>query len=518
MIIEEGQRNAYVDLIKRHGSTHFANVPIGHFLFFLTIINVIGIYSFQKFYLHKWSRSGRSTTSRALVSTPEWWKLIIWNIIIIGLSFYKFKLSLLSVFIKRLGRFAYLLLPLDIFFAFKPNPLPNIYYLEYVFLHKWLSRVIVLLSVVHGIMFTVKWAVEHEFFKFFRLLNFLGVIAVIGWLMITIISLKPIRHRFYKAFFTTHLILAWISPFLLQFHARPGVTFYSFIIVILFIAQVITKIWKSKDEKLDIETSKGSDLIIIKFPNSFGDYLPSSHIRISEFQKINPLTYLLPTHPFTIASSPTDSTIKLIVKKTNFEIKPRFDYSISGPFPSLHSNFFKTAENVVLVAGGSGISYALGIYQNLQINNFTRVHLIWVLRNKADLWILNHFNVKKIDIFITSDISKTDADNEEGDNLLQLNDDDVDIDTDTDFDIELEDFGNDPFADFNSIGRSQRRDQLQKTIKYGRPNLRNYTNYIDQYVKANNWVISCGTKSLNNDCSKWAKFLEVKHHSEVYEL
>lgn len=503
-----------LELVRRHGSTHFANVKIGHFLFFITILNIIGIYLLTKIYISKWLRTGRSTTFRKLVSIPNYLKLIIWCVIIIGLSFYKFKPSTqLNVFIKRLGRFAYLLLPLDIFFAFKPNPLPNIYYLEFIFLHKWLSRIIVLLSFIHGLMFVIKWIQVDQFFKFFKILNFLGVIALFGFLIITLISLKPIRHRFYKWFFTTHLILAWISPFLLQYHARPGVTFYSFLIIILFITQIITKIWKSRNFKIEIITSKNSFLQIIKFPNEFGSkWLPSSHIRLSNYSKKNPLTYLLPTHPFTIASSPFETSIKLVVKKTNLTLFPNIQYSISDPYPSLHSNFFKTAENVLLIAGGSGISYSLGLYQNLVSNNSTNVTMIWILRNRADLWILDHFKIKKIDIFITSEISKTDDDYAGEDEQLLESLDTLDIEDDG---FELEDLNNDPFDDINEIDISH---GPMKTIKFGRPTLNQYANCVNQFDKANNWVISCGTKSLNNDCAKWADTLKVRFHSEIFEL
>lgn len=505
------QLQEHIDLVERHGDTHFANVKIGHFLFFLTLLNVLGLYILHKIYLTKWSKSGRSTTSRRLVSTPNYLKIIIWSVIVLALSFYKFKPSHLSVLIKRFGRFGYLLLPLDIFFALKPNPLPNIYYLQLVFMHKWTSRLIVLLSFIHGLMFTIKWAGDGEFSKIFNPLNFLGVVMLTGFIITIIISLKPIRHKFYKSFFTIHLIIAWLSPFVIQFHARPGVTPYSLLIVLLFIAQIITKIWKSKNTKIEINTSPGSYLQLIKFPNDFDAFLPGSHIRLSNYSKQHILSYLLPSHPFTISSLPNESSIKLVVKKTSLTLAPNIQYSIFGPFPSLHSNFFKTAENVLLIAGGSGISYSLGLYQNLMSNNSTNVTMIWILRNKSDLWILDHFNIKKIDIYITSDSQKTSDDydyGEEDEQLLENLDDDDDNDNDSGF--ELEDI--DPFNDSNEISRPA------KTLKFGRPNLNSYAGEVDQFDKANNWVISCGTKSLNNDCKKWAKSLNVRFHSEIYEL
>lgn len=351
-------------------------------------------------------------------------------------------------------------------------------------------------------MFTIRWAQGHEFFKFFRLLNFLGVIAFLGFFVITIVSLKPLRRRFYKVFFTTHLILAWISPILIQFHARPGVTIYTFIIVILFIAQIITKIWKSENTKIEIKTSAGSYLQLITIPNNFGYFLPAAHLRISNYSKQSILTYILPTHPFTISSLPGESSVKLIVKKTSLTLTSNTQYSISEPYPSLHSNFFKTAENVLLVAGGSGISYALGLYQSLASNNFTNMTLIWILRSKSDLWILDHFPIRKIDIYITSEAQKTDDDYAEAEQLL----DDLGND-----ELELQDI--DPFNDSNEA------DNVPiKTMKFGRPNLNLYAGCVNQFDKANNWVISCGTRSLNKDCSEWASSLKVRFHSEIYEL
>jgi hypothetical protein len=354
-------------------------------------------------------------------------------------------------------------------------------------------------------MFIITWIGASTFTKIFKILNLLGVFSISLFLLSTVVSLKPIRRRFYNIFFTTHLLIAWACVILLQFHARPGVTLYTFINVALFLLQILVKFYKSTDVAIDKKTSSGSTLEVITLPNVFQNVYPAgSHIRLS-YSKLNPLSYLLPSHPYTISSLPDENTIKLVVRKTKHELKTGQRISCFGPFPSIHENFFQTAENVILVAGGSGISYALGLYQQLLSNPSIGVSLIWILRSKADLWILDHFKVRKIDVFLTGGAITANEPlsllfEDEGEELLDGRDS-----------FEMDDF--DPFDDANELA-----DKPERSIKFGRPSFAQYSPLVSKADKANSWIISCGTASLNKDCRKWAEGLNVRFHSEIYEL
>lgn len=507
-----------LEILKRHGATHFANIRYGYALFAAILLHIAVLTVSKNAYLSKWLKTGRSTSSKRqyTILSNNYLVLSYYLVVLTALMFVNFHKSLIGVFIKRFGRFAFILLSVNIFLSLKPNPLPNIYYLQLMFLHKWISRIIILWSFFHSIGFVWKWSVEKRLYKVFATLNLCGLIGFIAFIVILIVTLKPIRTRFYKFFFTTHLILSWLVSVLIIFHARPNVNGYAFIVLVLFITQIITKFLKSKNINLTIKNSANSNLLIVSVPNIYlGDFLPGSHIRLN-YSKFNVLNYLLPSHPFTIASKPMDSTIKLVVKNSqNLNLSVENTYSIFGPFTSLSKNFFKTVENVILVSGGSGISYTLGLYQQLLENPSIKIKLIWILRNKSDLWILNEFNVKKIDIYLTTNESLNTSDIfNEGEQLLNdendFHHDDENYDFENDDDFELENL--DPFND------QEETSDKKHVIKFGRPNLALYSNFINKFDKANNWIISCGTKSLNNDCKKLANDLKVQFHSEQYAL
>lgn len=509
------------DLIKRHGAAHFANVKYGYIVLLLSLIHIAYIYFSRRVYFKKWITTGRATSYKRLVSTPDTALLIAWAVIILALSWYHFKLEAVNSFIKRLGRIGYVLVTLDIFVSLKPNPLPNVYYLELIFLHKWLSRLLVLWTLGHSIGYTSVWIQSNTFSKIFRVLNFLGVIAMSLFLLSTIVSLKPIRRRFYKFFFTTHLIIAWLVVGLIHYHARPGVALYTFLNASLFILQIAVKIWKSRDVVIDKTTASGSTLELITIPNYFINQFPAgSHVRIS-LPRANILTYLLPSHPYTIASLPDETSIKLVVRMNNHNLKTHQIVSCFGPFPSIHENFYKTAENVVLIAGGAGISYTLGLYQQLSRNSSIKISMIWIMRNKADTWILDHFNIRAIDIYITGK-SLTSDDPQDSSSITSpaaatttsrfddMDEDEQLLDNFSSDEYEMETI--DPFNEATGAAKPNR------TIKLGRPHMGSYSNLLTQDDKANNWVVSCGSGTLNKDCKRWAEALGVRYHYEAYDM
>jgi NAD(P)H-flavin reductase len=491
-------------------------------LLFVVVVHVLYVYLSRRIYLKNWITSGRATTYRRMVLVSDVWFLGAWFLVITGLLFFHFDKEEVAAFVKRMGRFSYVLVPFDIFLSLKPNPLPNVYYLEMIFLHKWLGRIIALLGGLHSAGFLIIWLVrgEGQILKMFKLENFLGVLAITGFLVSTVVSLVFFRRRFYKTFFTTHLVIAWAVVFLLQFHARPGVTLYTLLNISLIFLQIISKLAKSSDVTIEKISEPNSSLEIIQFNNIWtSGFVPGSHIRVS-YPKKNPLTYLLPSHPYTIASRPGEQKIKLVVQRCTFDLKSGQTHSVFGTFPSIHPHFFKTVDRVLLIAGGSGISFVLGIYEELAKNSSVSISLVWVTRNEGDLWILKHFHIDKADIYITGSAYGEDADKEsppldEAEELLMNDEQLVDRGSDS---FELDNL--DPFDDSNEVAIA-RKDSYRSSghiIKYGRPDLTSYASKFSDYDKANDWVISCGSKSLNKSSQSWAKSMKLRFYSEAYAL
>lgn len=358
-----------------------------------------------------------------------------------------------------------------------------------------------LLGFLHGLMFTAVWIKSGTLGKILKLWNFIGVVAIALFLLSAVISLKPLRRRLYKLFFTGHLVIAWACVILLQLHARPGVTIYTWINGLLFILQIVTKLYKSTDVTIEKTSKHGSTLDLITLPNAQqNDFIAGSHLRVSTYTKLNPLNFVLPSHPFTISSLPGEQSIALVVRKTSCVFKTGQIVSTFGPFPSIPQSFFSSAGSVVLVAGGSGISYALGLYQQLKASHSNvKLSLMWILRNKADMWILDHFDIGKVDIFLTGGAISAD------DPVSRLYDDDGEQLLDGRDSLELDDL-------------TPQKEELKTHVKLGRPNFEEYYAEAFRGDETNAWIVSCGTSSLNKDSSVWADKLGVCFHSESYEL
>lgn len=135
--------------------------------------------------------------------------------------------------------------------------------------------------------------------------------------------------------------------------------------------------------------------------------------------------FLVPLqHPYTIASLPTDETVKLIVRNGRFPLISNKRYLVTGAFeprlafmqkpgkpgsPVSHSvrgntflssgalslsrlSFEISARRVLMCVGGSAISFALPLLRILNFNGVT-VKLMWVVRDFRDLKVLHHSKI-----------------------------------------------------------------------------------------------------------------------------
>lgn len=255
----------------------------------------------------------------------------------------------------------------------------------------------------------------------------------------------------------------------------------------------------------------GSDYIIIKFPKTLlpENYLPGSHVRIG-YSKWSPFFLMFPSHPYTVATTYEDRNLlsSLVVKKTKFIIEPFETYSIQPIFKSsLSENFFKTADNINIVCGGSGISLGLGIFEYFKRlivaeGKDIKIEFIWITRNEEDLFILKELNIQGVNVFI----SKRETDS------LTVIQDEFSLNSD----IPLQDLSNassdsftvdeQKFENIAVVGKkpdlnTQLRKNLDKTIDY-----------------ANKWILACGPPSLIADCEKIATQEKCRFFSEEYSF
>ncbi|EGV66559.1 putative ferric reductase transmembrane component 8 [Yamadazyma tenuis] len=339
-------------------------------------------------------------------------QLTFWLIILSSLSLSELYDGDLIFLTKRLGKIATNSLPTILFLTLRPSPLPNTLYLALIPVHKWLSRFIILQSVVHTIIYLGYFNTQNSWNKAWKVENLYGWLALFGFLIILVTSLSKFRNYFYKVFYFFHYLCTWVIVIALQYHVRPvKCTPFTIANLVIMVFQIVNRVLMTRRSQMgDLRiTDVSPNLIYIEFPNKLitkPSLTPASHIRLAKYsdnawRRI--YQNLIPNyHPYTLVSLPNDFTQKLIIKKGKFKFTDQ-KYLITGGYDAnllfIHNNTDKfqisklkvDTKRVLIVVGGSAISFALPI---LRVMNYhgVPVKIVWVVRDYRDIAVLKYFD------------------------------------------------------------------------------------------------------------------------------
>ncbi|SCU86768.1 LAFA_0E02938g1_1 [Lachancea sp. 'fantastica'] len=340
---------------------------------------------------------------------------------------------------KRLGRVAVALMPPLLFLTLRPSPLPHTLYLSLLPIHKWISRIVVLLSFLHTVLYASYFWKHHAFLaKVSKPANMWGVLAMLLFVLIAATSVSQIRRYNFQVFYCAHYLATWLTVVLIHYHARPSIPYYTVMNCSLLIGQIAYRAFHTRRAVICVN-EVSPNLMLIDFPApelSNRPLMPSAHIRMTSYHKKSPLRRILQQfvplqHPYTIASLPNDNNVKLIVRPGKFQLRNNSPYLVTGPFePKLDflskSKSMKLGERnfsfqnqspallasplhyntdirrALIITGGSAISFGLPLLRVLNFNGVT-VRLKWVTRDYRDLELLKYFknNFEGLEIYIT---------------------------------------------------------------------------------------------------------------------
>lgn len=438
--------------------------------------------------------------------------------------------------VKRLGSVSVAMLPAIHFFALRPSPLPRMFYLQLLPLHKWLSRIFVLTMLSHGLLYFAIYLQLGKVRKLGYISNLCGILACCLFVAIGFSSLKQIRRRFYNLFYSVHYFTAWVSLPLLYYHARVSRT-YVVIAGCLLMAQACYRVYISRHVKLPVQYISQSMFFISipkeNLPRTLQRYYsPGSHLRVSD-PLYKTSTWLKSSHPYTIASLPEDPNLTLVIRKTRYPIKLRRLYALTGPYSSLPPPFFEDAagglvKRALFVAGGTGIAFVAPIMRHLRQLGVP-VKLLWAIRDANDSKVLETLGLtdcalkeKQIEIYVTRGPSvDTKASwytplDKDGDESLN-----IDIDNDCCGGGEFKPLLSEPSfhklysdsPDFSTIMFNS-RPVLNLRIKswlHGVPIDTNSCCCLDQLMEmgsdldpAGRWILASGAEALVGETEKWA--------------
>ncbi|CDK29839.1 unnamed protein product [Kuraishia capsulata CBS 1993] len=487
-----------------HHHDHSKDKKWGYLTLLLSILYLVYLYVSNYIHSIKWLKSGRSTGGKNWVLPGLWLRLLVFVAFSIVICLWGIDKETFKSNFRRFGRVAYCLVPLNIFLTFKPAVITGTNYLDLLGLHKWLSRWLMVMAIVHSVGFTVVWIVNQEvstWSKLFQFNNLLGAITCNFSILLLVVSTKPIRRIMYQFFYLFHNVTMWLWVFAIIYHSRWEVTSYGALCGLLLAYQLYQRVFcvVRNLTPLNFLTNGEHNLSLIRLPNpNKFSFEPGSHLRVYKNHSISKFwNWFLPSHPYSIVAMDMTS-ISLVVKGYNmFNPHVPQQYTISTKlYNSIHPNIFKTAENVVIVCGGSGISFGLPIYQHFLQNsgNLDLVpYLCWIVRSDSELYLLDELKVKGIEVFVTTG---------SGESVFNLEEEMLLAD-----EIELESL-------------EQTEEKENKVHRGGRPDLRGLIapKMASTMDKANKWVVSCGPEGLVAECNKIAKQMKVQSLSEVYSM
>lgn len=304
--------------------------------------------------------------------------------------------ALLRFYGVRSGLLASALMPLLILFAGRNNFLQWMTrwdYSTFVMFHRWISRIIVALSLVHTVCYTL-YLKQHS--KKPEAYIYWGFTAMVAGLIILVQGLLVLRRRWYELFLILHIILAvvFIGGAWMHVEALYCVWFYytsaaiwAFDRIIRICRLISFGFPKAQVYLLPDETLK----VIVPKPDNW-EAVPGGHAFI-HFLKFD---CFWQSHPFTYTTSEKDIALFIKVKKGVTLSLFRYLKSKENCFASIRvaiegsygeSTPAKNADMAVFIAGGNGIpgifAEALDINRHQELKH--NVKLIWVVREYNSL-------------------------------------------------------------------------------------------------------------------------------------
>ncbi|WWC89453.1 uncharacterized protein L201_004377 [Kwoniella dendrophila CBS 6074] len=348
---------------------------------------------------------------------------------------------------NRPGFIALAQLPVIILLSLKsPLPLPvflpSLSYEHYNFLHRWTGRTLFITATVHGGMWINQFIKNNEMDQINAEKSRRGILAYALMGMVVIASLKPVRRKCYQLFWIAH-VMFFVGFFAAISYHTPYSRPWIYPCVALYAYDLFVRMlrYRIKDATL---VPVDDTLTMIHIPDCDAGWLPTQHVMVRVLKGSG----VFESHPFTITNAPStsfsasprgiilyakvagdwtkkihnlardiktievgddDETIEERQKFLEREEKPddsidglqhpgrKVQVMIDGPYGGLKIDLSQY-ENVLLVGGGSGITFILGaIEECLRVKTTahnvvcgpSQVDVAWVVRDMSTIQALS---------------------------------------------------------------------------------------------------------------------------------
>ncbi|OMP08092.1 FAD-binding 8 [Corchorus olitorius] len=289
--------------------------------------------------------------------------------------------------------------------------------------HVWLGHLTMTIFTLHGLFYVIAWASQGTLltellqWKSTGIANLAGVITLSAGLFMWVTALHPVRKNYFELFFYTHQLYVIFVVFLAM-HVGE----FAFAIaaggIFIFMLDRFLRFCQSR-RTVDVLSAKclpcGTVELVLSKPQNLR-YNALSFI----FLQVRELSWLQ-WHPFSVSSSPLDGKyhlavlIKVLGKWTSklrdnilsmSETEPgktkTITASVEGPYGH-ESPYHLMYENLILVAGGIGISPFLAILSDIlhRVRDGKpclprKVLVVWAVKKSDELPLLSTIDMESI--------------------------------------------------------------------------------------------------------------------------
>ncbi|KAA8917422.1 hypothetical protein TRICI_000445 [Trichomonascus ciferrii] len=392
-------------------------------------------------------------------------------------------------------------------------------------IHKYLSRVLVILATAHSILYGFIYLQSGSLVRKLSTAPIqCGVAALVLLLLVAVTSTSSARHFNYRIFYGLHYSSSSLMVGLIWIHSTPSVTTYMSMCVAILAVQSIMRLRQTHIVRLPVQ-SITDNLFFIRLEGPITSWSIASHVRLSVPPA--PWGWLSSSHPYTVASLPEDGELCLVVRRTRFVPNIRRAYALTGPYDSLtcrfvHSLKMNRIHRAVLVIGGSAIAFGTPLLRHLQALGIP-TRLLWAVRDPRETRVLSMLHVldtvelrNNIEVYFTTDAVQKPADHQHpgllrrASSLLSLGAEPPQND-DEDLTVSVETQQSCPQIE-QTHGPYFFKRRLSLT-----PRLYDWLADTNSHPSMS-WVLASGNSSIINDTRNWAATNNFSFCHESYEL
>ncbi|KAK9161913.1 hypothetical protein Syun_002815 [Stephania yunnanensis] len=300
--------------------------------------------------------------------------------------------------------------------------------------HVWLGLLTMLIFTLHALCYLVAWAIQgrllHQVmeWKNIGVANLPGVITLLAGLFMWVTSLHPVRKKYFELFFYTHQLYVVFFVFL-ALHVGDFIFSMAAGGIFIFVLDRFLRFCQSRKTVGIISATCfpcGTVELVLSKPKNL-QYNALSFI----FIQVRELSWLQ-WHPFSVSSSPLDGEnhIAVLIKvlgdwtkklrdnissiseepPKELPLQPRslITVSVEGPYGH-ESAYHLKYENLVLVAGGIGVSPFLAILRDIFHHVAEskpclteKVLLVWSVKKSDELCLLSPSELEAICPFFSA--------------------------------------------------------------------------------------------------------------------